>query len=117
VTKKISRDETRELLALIAGMSSQGKAETEPDEGFLKRYLPLPEHARCLDPEVVLIIGDRGAGKTELFRAIRFPNGLEQIRQLGVGQIATCTPESVVDRIFEFREPVSGRGRPEAIRG
>ncbi len=31
---------------------------------------PVPEHLRALEPEVVLIVGDRGAGKTQLMRAL-----------------------------------------------
>lgn len=31
---------------------------------------PVPEHIRALEPEVALIIGDRGAGKTQLKRAL-----------------------------------------------
>lgn len=85
MSKRISPTDRDELLRLVAGMGSYGRAESEPEDGFLKRYLPLPEHARCLDPEVVLIIGDRGAGKTELFRAIQFPEGLEHIQRLGGG--------------------------------
>lgn len=31
---------------------------------------PIPEHLRALEPDVVLIVGDRGAGKTRLMRAL-----------------------------------------------
>lgn len=33
-------------------------------------YFPVPEHVRALEPDVVLIVGDRGAGKTQLVRAL-----------------------------------------------
>jgi hypothetical protein len=79
---KLTKQDAQQLLTLIAEMGSAGSAEAEPDANFLSRYLPLPEHARALDPQVVLVIGDRGAGKTELFRAIQFPAGLRAIRRL-----------------------------------
>jgi hypothetical protein len=82
---KLTRDDADKLLDLISKMGSQGSAEAEPSDGFLPRYLPLPEHARALDSQVILVIGDRGAGKTELFRAIQFPAGLQQIRKLAKG--------------------------------
>ena len=73
-------NETREeLLALLA--TPGGQAELEDP----KNIFPVLEHARALEPEVALIVGDRGAGKTSLKRALedskvrnaliqRFPN-------------------------------------------
>ncbi len=82
---KLTKNDALALLQQISEMGSYGRAESEPDQNFLRRYLPLPEHARALDPDVILVIGDRGAGKTELFRAIQFPAGLEAIQRLGTG--------------------------------
>ncbi len=82
----LTQDDAPQLLRLISGMGSYGIAEAEPRETFLARFLPLPEHARALDPSVVLVIGDRGAGKTELFRAIQFPSGLQAIVELSGGR-------------------------------
>lgn len=76
-----NKELVRDLLEQISNMMSSGSAETEPTQTFLKRFLPLREHARALDPEVILVIGDRGAGKTELFRAIQFQPGLKAIQE------------------------------------
>ena len=91
---KLNKADAQELLRHIAEMGSKGSAESEPDQKFLQRYLPLPEHARALDPSVILIIGDRGAGKTELFRAIQFPAGLKAIQNLGGGNTLPGLAES-----------------------
>lgn len=43
-----------------------GQAEQSPPSSIF----PVPEHVRALEPEVVLVIGDRGAGKTQLKNAL-----------------------------------------------
>ncbi len=83
---KVSSNDALQLLRLISEMGSKGSAEWEPQEKFLLRYLPLPEHARALDPDVILVVGDRGAGKTELFRAVQFPEGREAIQKVGASK-------------------------------
>ncbi|WP_438032526.1 hypothetical protein [Sorangium sp. So ce204] len=53
--------------ALLASLSlNAGQAEVSDP----RVILPIAEHARALEPEVVLIVGDRGAGKTQLVRAL-----------------------------------------------
>jgi len=59
-----------DLLTALSRMGAAGQAETEAEESFRKRYLPVSEHARAFDPDVVLVVGDRGSGKSELFRAV-----------------------------------------------
>lgn len=51
-------------------MGGHGRAEGESRERFPRTFYPVAEHARAFDPEVVLIIGPRGSGKTALFRAV-----------------------------------------------
>ena len=45
-----------------------GQAEAELPEMFPVRLYPVADHLRALDPRVVLVVGSRGAGKSELFR-------------------------------------------------
>lgn len=82
---KLTRTNAPELLRQISNMGSYGRAESEPDQHFMERFLPLPEYTRVLDPDVILVIGDRGAGKTELFRAIRFLADRKALQELGAG--------------------------------
>jgi hypothetical protein len=51
-------------------MGGAGRAEGESLDRIPKGFYPVPEHLRALDPEVVLIVGPRGAGKTEIARAL-----------------------------------------------
>jgi hypothetical protein len=45
-----------------------GQAEGETDELFGRRFYPVSEHLRALDAGVILIVGPRGVGKSELFK-------------------------------------------------
>ena len=53
------RTDVPRLLDALVNMSSSGVAESDPEPLFLKRFLPLPEHARALEPDTLLIIGNR----------------------------------------------------------
>ena len=59
----------QELLFDLSRMGSSGRAEAEDPQTFKKTFLPVPEHVRAFDPGVALVLGARGAGKSELFRA------------------------------------------------
>jgi len=63
-------EEQVHLLEAIARMGSAGRAEGEDGNQLPRTFWPVPEHLRAFDPDVVLIVGPRGAGKTELFRAV-----------------------------------------------
>lgn len=65
-----AHDDQRRLLDEMAQMGSAGRAEGEDESRFPRTYLPVAEHLRAMEPDVVLVVGPRGAGKTELFRAV-----------------------------------------------
>jgi hypothetical protein len=65
----LTNAERQELLFDLSAMGSSGRAEAENPETFRKTFLPVPEHVRAFDPAVALVLGARGAGKSELFRA------------------------------------------------
>ena len=65
----LKSDEHHALLSDLSQMGSSGSAEREKSETFKHTYLPVPEHVRAFDPSVALVLGVRGAGKSELFRA------------------------------------------------
>lgn len=66
MTKALSPEDRRNLLEQIAAMGTDADI-VDP----LRFFLPLPEHSRSLDPQVMLVRGERGAGKTALFRVLR----------------------------------------------
>jgi hypothetical protein len=66
-----------QLLEDINRVMGEGLADHAPEDvkTFFEHFLPIPRHLRALDPQVRLIIGDKGAGKTQLFKALTFPEG------------------------------------------
>ncbi|NJL28307.1 MAG: hypothetical protein HC897_10645 [Thermoanaerobaculia bacterium] len=52
-----------------------GQAEMEGYEAFKQRFYPVANHVRAFEPDVVLVVGERGTGKSALFRAV-FENDL-----------------------------------------
>lgn len=62
----------RQDLAVLRGQLADlgyGQAESERPELFPRRLYPVSEHLRALDPNVVLVVGPRGSGKSALFNA------------------------------------------------
>ena len=76
---KLPQENRDRLLADLSQMGSSGRAEGESSETFPKTFFPVAEHVRAFDPDVVLIVGERGSGKSELFRAVVRENLLESI--------------------------------------
>jgi hypothetical protein len=70
------------LRQALVDMSGAGHGETGTDETALRQFLPLSEHARIFEPETFLIIGHRGAGKTQLFRALQTQAGIKAIQSV-----------------------------------
>ncbi len=67
-TKRLTKARCAKLRRDLTDLG-YGQAETEMRERFPLRLYPVPDHLRALDPGVVLVVGSRGAGKSELFRA------------------------------------------------
>ncbi len=95
-------EERRALLQVLQNIGSAGRAEGASPERIGPGYYPVAEHLRLLDPDVVLVVGPRGSGKTEIARvltdatlydavklhapAVRLPvGGSEWLRVYGAG--------------------------------
>ncbi|MGH7294385.1 MAG: hypothetical protein ACRELB_05620, partial [Polyangiaceae bacterium] len=66
----LTHEQQTELLDEIRLIGSNGRAEGENTDRFPRTFWPVPEHLRAFDPDVVLIVGPRGAGKSELCIAV-----------------------------------------------
>lgn len=60
----------RPLLQVLQNIGGAGRAEGEAQERIAPGYFPVSEHLRMLDPDVVLVVGPRGSGKTEIARVL-----------------------------------------------
>jgi len=70
---KLSDSERELLLRGLSGMGDAGQAESGNADKFREMFHPVPEHARAFATDSTLIIGERGSGKSELFRgAVEF---------------------------------------------
>lgn len=76
------------LLEEIKAVCRQGQAENEPEDEsiFLRNFLPIRSHYTAIDPETQLIIGDKGAGKTHLFRALSYARGRAELARIAKSQ-------------------------------
>lgn len=63
-------EERRRLLQALQSIGGAGRAEGEPKDNIRRGYFPVAEHLRLLDPDVVLVVGPRGSGKTEIARVL-----------------------------------------------
>lgn len=59
-----------EMIGLLGG-----KAEALTPDQLLHSTLPIPNHMNFLEPDILLIVGGRGAGKSHLFRLINMKSG------------------------------------------
>ena len=60
----------RLLLQALQNIGSAGRAEGAPIDSIGPGYYPVAEHLRLLDADVVLVVGPRGSGKTEIARVL-----------------------------------------------
>ena len=63
-------DERRALLQALQNIGSAGRAEGTAVDRIGPGYFPVADHLRLLDPDVVLVVGPRGSGKTEIARVL-----------------------------------------------
>jgi hypothetical protein len=77
----LTRDKIRGLVEQLLRIGHAGQADTEDPEQLKQGFYVVPEHARAFDPSVVLVVGDRGAGKTALFRIVLELKLLEALKR------------------------------------
>ena len=78
----MTNEERHELLRALR--SDAGQAEGASGRTRYNFY-PVPEHLRALEPEVVLVVGDRGAGKSQLVAVAADPKLRKAVMGLKLG--------------------------------
>lgn len=74
VDVKTKKNLLSELTELAPGMGI-GEHESKEELAFLENFLPLVEYKNLFEPDLFLITGGRGTGKTELFRLLEMATG------------------------------------------
>ena len=88
----LRRQQRSALRRELADLGS-GQADYEAP-GLTARFLyPVTEHLRALDPNVVLVVGPRGSGKTTLFKAF-FSNDPDLVRAVATRMPKTPAPHA-----------------------
>ena len=75
MSRRLTKQACAELRTELRDLG-YGQAEGEASDLFRRRLYPVPEHLRALDPNVALVVGPRGSGKSELFNAFFEHDGL-----------------------------------------
>ncbi|MCH8159617.1 MAG: hypothetical protein IIA08_07060 [Proteobacteria bacterium] len=73
-SSRLSKRDCAQLRGQVRDLG-YGQAERETPDLLVRRFYPVPEHLRALDPGVVLVVGPRGAGKSELFKVFFSDDG------------------------------------------
>ncbi|HUW40190.1 MAG TPA: hypothetical protein VMV90_04220 [Rectinemataceae bacterium] len=66
----LNAEDRRSYLQAIQRLGDAGRAEGAPQQELARGFYPVAEHLRMLDPDVVLIVGPRGSGKTQIARVL-----------------------------------------------
>jgi hypothetical protein len=64
-----------ELMETIAPGRGTAENEIDSEDQFLQNFLPVPKYQEILQENILLIVGGRGVGKTQLFRLLDLPSG------------------------------------------
>ncbi len=92
---QINKQKLLELIAEIAPGRATAEHESNDNDKFLKNFLPIPGYRAALEPNILLIVGGRGVGKTELFRLLSIPSGREAlIQSLGIRSLPNLNKTS-----------------------
>jgi hypothetical protein len=78
--KSLTDEERRALLEEVSHLEQD--ADISP-ETVSRVFLPLPEHRRVLEDRVVLVLGERGVGKSALFHFLQTPEGFRLLGRQG----------------------------------
>ena len=101
------RGTERGTLLKALGDLGYGQAESERNEQFARHFLPILAHLRAFETDVVLVVGDRGGGKSELFRAVfreelwqRLREFAPELRLPGPAEAVSCVAAYPAGRDF-----------------
>lgn len=63
-------EDRQQLLTDLTNIGGAGRSEGETVDSIKRSFYPVSSHLRMLDPDVVLVVGPRGVGKTAIARVL-----------------------------------------------
>jgi hypothetical protein len=94
----INKQKLLQLITEIAPGRGAAEHESNDNDKFLKNFLPIPDYRFALEPNILLILGGHGVGKTELFRLLAIASGREALVQsLGIRSLPNLNKTSWIN--------------------
>ena len=111
-----NKEKLLELLADIAPGRGTAEHESDDDTLFLKNFLPVPDYRLALEPDILLILGGRGVGKTELFRLLALPSGRATlVEHLGIRALPSLDKTTWIAAFGRTRQQEKTFPVPETV--
>lgn len=111
-----NKEKLLELMVEIAPGRGTAEHESDDDTIFLKNFLPVPDYRRALEPDVLLILGGRGVGKTELFRLLALPSGRATlVEYLGIRALSSLDKTTWIAAFGRTRQKEKTFPVPETV--
>ncbi|HMV69185.1 MAG TPA: hypothetical protein PKA64_20225, partial [Myxococcota bacterium] len=88
-----------------------GSGDAADEARLLTSFLPTPRFLVALDPDILLVLGERGTGKTALFTVLG-QQGMAAFANLGLKRVlrayavdAASIPNLIIDKVLHAASP------------
>ncbi|PZV25491.1 MAG: hypothetical protein DCF12_14680 [Snowella sp.] len=113
---EVNKQKLLELIVDIAPGQGTAEHESDDEQKFLKNFLPIADYRHVLEPNILLILGGRGAGKTELFRLLAIPSGREYlVASLGIRSLPNLDKTTWIAGFGRTRKTEKRFPTPESV--
>ncbi|MEC4812353.1 MAG: hypothetical protein SAK29_03615 [Scytonema sp. PMC 1069.18] len=114
--RHLDKKKLLELIISIAPGRAAAEHESDDETVFLKNFLPVPDYRRALEPNILLVLGGRGVGKTELFRLLALPSGRATlVENLGVRALPSLDTTTWIAAFGRTRKAEKTFPTPETV--
>lgn len=113
---EVNKQKLLELIVSIAPGQGTAEHESDDEQKFLKNFLPIADYLHVLEPNILLVLGGRGVGKTELFRLLAIPQGRESlVASLGVRSLPNLGKTTWIAGFGRTRKTEKRFPTPESV--
>ena len=113
---EFNKQKLLELIVDIAPGWGIAEHESYNEDKFLKNFLPIADYRLVLEPNILLILGGRGVGKTELFRLLAMPLGRKSlVESLEIRSLPTLSKTTWIAGFGRTRTAEKRFPTPESV--